>query len=137
METTPPPASERRTVSRGQVQAPVRTGQSAPLGATVVPDGVNFSLFSRRAVAVDLLLFERADDGKPSRTVRLNPIANRTYHYWHVFVPGLTAGQIYGYRVHGPFEPSKGLRFDSGKVLLDPYGRAVATPAGLQSRRGT
>ena len=55
---------------------------------------------------------------------------NRTYHYWHVFVPGIQPGQIYGYRAFGPFEPSEGLRFDPDKVLLDPYGKAMAVPDG-------
>jgi isoamylase len=103
---------------------------SSPLGATTTADGVNFSVFSKHATGIDLLLFDRVDDGKPARVVRLDPAANRSYHYWHVFVPGLTPGQLYGFRVHGPFEPSRGHRFDSGKVLLDPYGRAVVVPCG-------
>jgi isoamylase len=103
-------------------------GRSAPLGATVSPDGVNFSLYSRNASGIELLFFDHEDDGRPSRVIRLDPTTNRTYHYWHVFVPGLQAGQRYGYRVHGPFDPSKGLRFDPTKVLLDPYGRGVAVP---------
>src|SRR4051794_40779653 len=130
MDIIPAPVSERRAVPRRQIEAPMRAGTSAPLGATPADDGVNFSLFSKRAVAIDLLLFEGAEDGKPTRTIRLNPVTNRTYHYWHVFVPGVKPGQIYAYRAHGPFAPSNGLRFDSGKVLLDPYGRAVVTPAG-------
>jgi isoamylase len=103
-------------------------GRSAPLGATVTCGGVNFSLYSRDASGIELLIFDREDDGRPSRVIRLDPSINRTYHYWHVFVPGLQAGQLYGFRVHGPFDPSKGLRFDQTKVLLDPYGRAVAVP---------
>jgi len=103
-------------------------GVSAPLGAMVTADGVNFSVFSKHATGIDLLLFDHADDLAPARVTRLDPVANHTYHYWHVFVPGLKAGQIYAYRVHGPFEPSKGYRFDSSKVLLDPYGRAVVVP---------
>ena len=55
-------------------------------------------------------------------------MANRTYHYWHVFVPGVQAGQIYAFRACGPFEPARGLRFDPSKLLLDPYGRAIAVP---------
>src|SRR5579871_533922 len=105
-------------------------GQPSPLGATVSDGGVNFSLFSRTAGGVELLLFEREDAAKPSRSVLLNPVKNRTYHYWHTFVPGVKPGQLYAYRVHGPCEPAKGLRFDPAKVLLDPYGRAVVTPAG-------
>src|SRR6266576_5609970 len=106
----------------------VNMGRSAPLGATVGHHGVNFSLYSRDASSIELLFFDREDDGRPSRVIRLDPSINRTYHYWHVFVRGAQAGQLYGYRVHGPFEPLKGLRFDDTKVLLDPYGRAVAVP---------
>jgi glycogen operon protein len=106
------------------------TGRSVPLGASVVPGGVNFSVFSRSASAIDLLLFERDDDSRPSRVIPIDPVANRTYHYWHVLVPELRQGQLYGYRVHGPYDPASGLWFDPGKVLLDPYGRAVAVPAG-------
>ena len=60
--------------------------------------------------------------------VALDSLANRTYHYWHVFVPGVRPGQIYAYRVSGPSEPGKGLRFDPTKILLDPYGREVVVP---------
>ena len=104
-------------------------GQSFPLGVTVHPDGVNFSVFSKHSSRVDLLLFERAEDSQPARILSLEPTLNRTYHYWHVFVPGLRAGQIYAYRAAGPSQPNAGLRFDVDKVLLDPYGRAVAQPA--------
>lgn len=105
-------------------------GRSAPLGATVVDGGVNFSLYSRTASRVELLLFDRVDDILPVRAVRLDPAENRTYHYWHVFVPDIVPGQIYAYRVDGPAVPERGLRFDPAKVLLDPYGRGVAVPKG-------
>ena len=59
----------------------------------------------------------------------MNSLTNRTYHYWHVFVPGVSVGQIYGYRVRGPFQPERGLRFDPDKVLIDPYGRCIARPS--------
>ena len=104
-------------------------GSSSPLGATCSDDGVNFSLFSRHATAVELLLFEGVDDPRPSRVIRLEPTVNRTYFYWHVFVPGVRPGQLYGYRVEGPFDPGTGMRFDPTKVLLDPYGRGVGVPA--------
>src|SRR5262249_54544744 len=58
----------------------------------------------------------------------IDPVSNRTYHYWHVFVSGVQPGQLYAYRVQGPFEPASGLRFDASKVLLDPYGRGVVVP---------
>src|SRR5215813_13119392 len=104
------------------------TGHSSPLGATVVAGGVNFSLFSRSATGVELLLFDREDDARPARVMHLDPAANRTYHYWHVCVPGVQPGQIYGYRVAGPCDPAHGMRFDPAKVLLDPYGRGVVVP---------
>jgi len=105
-------------------------GNSAPLGATVRDDGVNFSLFSRDAMGVELLLFDRPDDAKPGRVIGLDSASNRTYHYWHVFVPGVRPGQIYGYRAQGACDPAKGLRFDPTKILLDPYGRGVVVPKG-------
>jgi isoamylase len=103
-------------------------GRSAPLGSTVECGGVNFSLYSRDASAIELLFFDREDDGRPARVIALDPSVNRTCHYWHVFVPGVQAGQLYGYRAHGPFDPIKGMRFDAAKVLLDPYGRGVVVP---------
>ena len=109
-------------------------GNSSPLGATVFPGGVNFSLFSRDATSVELLLFDRVDDARPSRTVTLDPRLNRTYHYWHAFVPGVGPGQLYGYRVAGPSEPWRGFRFDPEKLLFDPYGRALAVPAGYSRK---
>jgi glycogen operon protein len=103
-------------------------GWSFPLGATPYPEGVNFSVFSRNATGVELLLFDHADDSRPARVIPIDPSSNRMYHYWHVFVPGVQPGQIYGYRVDGPSDPAKGMRFDPGKVLLDPYGRGVVVP---------
>jgi isoamylase len=110
----------------------ITAGRSAPLGTTWSEEGVNFSLFSRHATAVSLLLFEGADDPRPSRVIRLDPVANRTYFYWHAFVPGVRPGQLYGYRVDGPFDPDTGMRFDASKVLLDPYGRGVVVPPGYR-----
>ncbi|HEX5269919.1 MAG TPA: glycogen debranching protein GlgX [Gemmataceae bacterium] len=107
---------------------PADPGRSFPLGATFVPGGVNFSLFSRSAAGVDLLFFDREDDATPSRVIALDPVTHRTYHYWHAFVPGVVPGQLYGYRVHGP--TGNGHRFDAAKVLLDPYARGVAVPKG-------
>jgi len=103
-------------------------GRSSPLGATPRDGGVNFSLYSRNASKVELVFFEHEDDAKPSRIIPIDPATNRTYHYWHAFVPEALHGQIYGYRVHGPFEPALGLRFDNTKVLLDPYTRSVIVP---------
>lgn len=90
--------------------------------------GANFSVFSRHATDVDLLFFDHPDDGRPSRVVRMERPPEGTPHYWHVFVPGVEPGHLYGYRAAGPFNPSSGHRFDPTKLLLDPYGRAVAVP---------
>jgi glycogen operon protein len=103
---------------------------SAPLGATICDGGVNFSIYSRDATGVELQLFDRVHDSKAARTIRIDPIAGHSYHYWHAFVPGLKAGQIYGYRVEGPADPGNGHRFDATKVLLDPYGRGISVPSG-------
>jgi glycogen operon protein len=103
-------------------------GKSHPIGATLMRAGANFSLFSRSASRVELLFFDRDDDVQPSRSIALYPHTHRTYHYWHAFVPGVKAGQLYGYRVHGPSDPARGMRFDPTKVLLDPYGRGVVVP---------
>jgi isoamylase len=103
-------------------------GHSSPPGAIVIDGGVNFSLFSRTATGVELLLFDRDDAAAPKRVVEFDPANNRTYHYWHAFVPGVKSGQIYAYRVKGPALPARGLRFDAAKVLLDPYGRGVVVP---------
>jgi len=104
-------------------------GKSYPLGATLVPGGANFSVFAKHNTAAQLLLFDGVDAPEPSRVIDLDPRSNRTYHYWHVFVPGVVAGQLYAYRVAGPFDPERGLRFDPRKVLLDPYGKCIARPA--------
>lgn len=118
------PARQLRSTS------PSDAGRSSPLGASVTEDGVNFSLFSRNATGVELVFFDHVDDPAPSRVVRFDPAANRTYYYWHAFVPGVGPGQIYGYRVDGPTDHARGLRFDSTKVLLDPYAKGVVIPRG-------
>jgi len=100
-------------------------GNPYPLGATVYPDGVHFCLFSRNATAVELLLFDRFDDPQPYHTILLDPTENRTFYYWHIFVFDLHPGQIYAYRVDGPYDPREGQRFDHDKVLVDPYAREI------------
>ena len=86
-------------------------GRAYPLGATVQEDGVNFSLFSKNATSVQLLLFDRADDLSPSHVFDLNPAVNRTFYYWHICVKEIGHGQLYAYRVDGPYRPEKGERF--------------------------
>src|SRR5215831_1846351 len=106
----------------------VRPGATAPLGASLTPGGVNFSVFSRDATRMELLLFDECNSKRPATVIPLDPNRNRTYHYWHAFVPDLEPGQVYAYRAYGPAAPERGLRFDAEKVLLDPYGLAVAIP---------
>ena len=117
-----------------QVPGPIDRGSSFPLGATPGPHGTNFSVYAKDATAVELLLFGQADDAKPARVIPLDARANRTWHYWHACVPGIGPGQLYGYRVAGPAATGRASRFDASKVLLDPYGRCIASPAG-RSRR--
>jgi len=99
----------------------VSPGKFYPLGATLYPDGVNFALYSRHATAVFLLLFDRPD-GEPTDIIQLE---NRSRYVWHVFVHGVSAGQLYGYKVEGEYDPARGLRFNPNKLLLDPYAKAV------------
>src|SRR4029450_13578205 len=105
-----------------------KEGQSSPLGATVCAEGTNFSVYSKHAAGIELLLFDCVDDARPASVISIDPATNRTYHYWHIFVPGVKAGQIYGSRAKGGFDPPNGMRFDPGKVLLDPYGRGTVVP---------
>jgi isoamylase len=109
-------------------------GQSFPIGPSFMHGGVNFCIFSKNAEWVELLFFDKAEDTKPCHTIRLDPNINKTYKYWHVFVEGLQSGQLYGYRIHGPFEPSKGHRFDSSKIILDPYAKSVSIPEGFNRK---
>ena len=104
------------------------SGKSFPLGASVTAEGTNFSVYSKNATGIELLLFEAEDDIQPEKIIVFNPVINHTGNYWHVFVQGVKPGQIYGYRVSGPFQPEKGLRFDGEKILIDPYGRGVLVP---------
>lgn len=92
-----------------------------PLGATMDSNGVHFGLFSAGATAVELCLFESPDASVPTATLPLN----RAGDVWHRHVSGIGPGQLYGYRAHGPWNPASGLRFNSSKILLDPYARMI------------
>ena len=98
-------------------------GRPHPLGATLAQDGVNFAVFSRHATAVYLCLFDSPDAPAESAKLRLT---QRTGGVWHGFVPGLSAGQCYGFRATGPYKPQLGHRFNGAKLLLDPYARAIS-----------
>ncbi|MDQ2868813.1 MAG: glycogen debranching protein GlgX [Verrucomicrobiota bacterium] len=98
-------------------------GYPYPLGATWMGNGTNFALFSENATSVELCLFENAE--VPAESARI-PMTEHTDQVWHVFLPDVRPGQIYGYRVSGPYEPERGMRFNSSKLLLDPYAKAIA-----------
>jgi len=94
-----------------------------PLGSTWLGNGVNFALFSEAATSVDLCLFDNIEARQEN--VRI-PVTEHTDQVWHVFLPDARPGQLYGFRVSGPYEPERGLRFNSSKLLLDPYAKAIA-----------
>ena len=88
------------------MQHAISAGKASPLGATITPEGVNFSIYSRYAQAVELWLFHRKDDVVPYQIIHLDPQENRSYHYWHVLVHGATAGLYYGYKICNLFSLS-------------------------------
>ncbi|HZS12613.1 MAG TPA: glycogen debranching protein GlgX [Nitrospirales bacterium] len=98
-------------------------GRSYPLGATWDGEGVNFALFSENATAVELCLFDGPRSHRESHKIRLE---ERTDQVWHVYLPEVRPGQCYGYRVHGPYEPAAGHRFNPRKLLIDPYAKAIS-----------
>jgi glycogen operon protein len=100
-------------------------GKPYPLGATLTPEGVNFAIFSQHATAVYLCLFDSPDSPTESTKIRL---PEHTGGVWHGFVPGLKAGQLYGFRATGAYKPQLGHRFNGSKLLLDPYARAISGP---------
>lgn len=103
----------------------IRSGKPLPLGAHLRDDGVNFAIFSRHATRVRLELFARPEDQTPQRAVELNAPQHRTGDIWHVWVRGVGAGQLYAYRIEGPYQPAAGHRFNPHKLLLDPYATAI------------
>ena len=115
--------------------APATAGVSHPIGASVTDAGTNFCVYAKHASRVDLLLFDHAADAAPARTIVLDPIVNKTYDYWHVFVAGVGSGQLYGYRVAGPPQATAALRFDPDKLLVDPYALAVANTENYSRRQ--
>jgi len=94
-------------------------GEPFPLGATFTGEGTNFSLFSEAASRVQLCLFDAS--GKETRV----DLPEVTALCWHGYIPGINAGQRYGYRVHGPWDPGQGQWCNPSKLLLDPYAKAI------------
>ena len=104
----------------------IRPGSRFPAGATVLPDGVNFSIFSRSATRLELLLYAAPDSREPFQVVTLTPECNRTFFFWHVFVEGLPSHTCYAWRADGPADTQQtGRRFTPHKVLSDPWARTV------------
>jgi isoamylase len=97
-------------------------GQPSPLGAHWDGIGVNFAVFSENATGVELCLYDSNDPTKEIDRIR---IREKTAHVWHCYIPDIEPGQLYGYRMEGPYEPERGMRFNSSKLLIDPYARAV------------
>ena len=100
----------------------IKPGHPYPLGATWDAKGVNFALFSEHATKVELCLFDSTDAQTESSRVRMQ---EQTDLVWHAYLPDIRPGQLYGYRVHGPYEPARGHRFNPNKLLLDPYAKAI------------
>jgi glycogen operon protein len=97
-------------------------GSPYPQGATWDGTGVNFAIYSQDATKVELCLFDELDSAK-NDTIQLQEC---TGHVWHCYIPGLSIGQLYGYRIYGPYQPEKGLRFNPAKLVIDPYTKAIA-----------
>ena len=95
-------------------------GKPYPLGPKYDYRGVNFSLFAENAHGVELCLFN--ENGEETDRIK---VQERTHHNWHIYIPGMKPGQQYGYRVHGPYDPANGHRFNPNKLLIDPYAKAI------------
>ena len=102
-----------------------KIGTPLNLGATITPEGVNFSIYSKNATAVSLCLFDDDKSQKPYTVIPFDPKKNKTGDIWHIELCGLGAGALYLYKVDGPYEPTKGLRFNPNKYLFDPYAKAL------------
>jgi len=98
-------------------------GRPFPLGASWDREGVNFALFAENATGVELCLFNSTNPSEETHRLRLK---ERTNHVWHIYIPDMKPGQLYGYRVHGPYEPQRGMRFNPHKLLIDPYAKAIS-----------
>ena len=122
-----------RLLESCEVQA-VRSGAPLPLGAHLRGNGVNFAIFSRHAAGVRLDLFDHAEDAAPARTIILDAARNKTGDIWHVWLEGIRPGQLYGFRIAGPYAPHEGHRFNPNKLVLDPCARAIVPLADRDSR---
>lgn len=98
-------------------------GKPFPLGATYDGNGVNFSVFSDNATSIELCLFDEAEQPDPSSTIN---IIDKTFNVWHIYLEGIHPPQLYGFKVHGPYAPEEGMRFNPNKLLIDPYAKAIS-----------
>jgi isoamylase len=123
LHQAPAPAIEPAEAEAPVKPAPMRRwkGYSYPLGATWMGTGVNFALYSQNATGVELCLYDEVH----AKETAIIPVTEKADEVWHVFLPDVRPGQLYGYRVHGPWEPQNGQRFNPAKVLLDPYAKAM------------
>ncbi len=138
MMTTKPERSFAAYIGESSKPTAVRSGSPLPLGAHESGRGVNFAVFSRHASRVRLELFAKPEDAAPARAIDLEAARNRTGDIWHVWVEGIRSGQLYAYRMDGPYQPGSGYRFNFNKLLLDPFAAAVtrAPPWDFVSARG-
>lgn len=127
--------STMKSVERALDLVPVKkpvfsycAGSPLPHGVHLHKGGVNFALFSRHATRVWLLLFEDIHATEPFQTIELDPRHHKTGDMWHICIEGAGRGLVYAYRVDGPNAPEHGHRFDSRRILLDPYATALASP---------
>jgi isoamylase len=122
----PPQRELHDYISNVFESADVRAGSPKPLGTQEIGGGINFAIFSRYASRVRLEFFDHPEDAAPARAVDFDSARNRTGDVWHIWVKGITSGQLYAYRVDGPYEPNKGHRFNFKKLLLDPFATAIS-----------
>lgn len=113
-------------VSEVSERTDIRVGMPLPMGAYAHGEGVNFAFFSRHASRVRLELFDHPEDAMAARAIDLDPAHNRTGDVWHVWIEGIRSGQLYAYRVDGPYQPKDGHRFNFNKLLLDPFATAIS-----------
>src|SRR4051795_3390134 len=121
MQLARPPAAERVESPSVVKASRVREGHSFPLGATWDGTGVNFALFSANAHKIELCIF----DIEGERELERIELPEYTDEVWHGYLPDARPGTVYGYRVHGPYEPAAGHRFNPNKLLIDPYAKQL------------
>ena len=120
-KTAPKPAKATAKATKTTLLYKTTKGDPHPLGSTVYPDGVNFSVFSQNAASMELLLFAEGNSTEPFQIIKMTDEGNKSFHFWHIFLVDAKPGLHYAYRVHGPEEKKPGHRFTPEKVLIDPY----------------